>query len=215
MGFLLHLFFFIFVGKLAMRSCLFVLFLLCVLSVHAQNVKADSLYRKCLHLKVHSGINKQATIQDYLKSDSLAVFLFFTTDCPVCLSYVDFIQQFSSNIENKQIPFFLVFCGNSRFGELKRFKKRYGISCLWLEDKHFDLAKYLQASTFPEIFIFDSRHRTVKYHGKIDNRFERVGQRRNIVTESYFQDALLAVLNGNSLVTTYTPPVGCFIEIPE
>lgn len=198
-----------------MRYLLFALLLLVVLSVHAQNFKADSLYRKCLELKVHSETQKEVTMQDYVQSDSLAVFLFVTTDCPVCLNYVDYIRQLSGDLEAKQIPFFLVFCGKNRFRELKRFRKRYDLSCDWVDDSHFMLAKYLEATTFPEIFIFNNQQKAVQYQGKIDNLFESVGKRRKIVSEYYFQNALNAILTGQENYQAYIPPVGCFIEIPE
>lgn len=49
------------------------------------------------------------------------------------------------------------------------------------------------------------------YAGKIDNGFENIGKKRQVVTEHYLRDALESILLQKEIEIKETQPVGCFI----
>ena len=73
------------------------------------------------------------------------------------------------------------------------------------------MAKQLGAATTPQVFVVRNRDQAVLYHGKIDNSFESIGHRRQVVTEHYLQKALDNVLINKAPEPATTDPVGCFI----
>ena len=70
------------------------------------------------------------------------------------------------------------------------------------------------ATVTPEVVLVDDKG-TVRYQGRIDNSYARVGKRRTRTTSSELKDALKAVTSGKPVKTPAVPAIGCIIERPK
>ena len=70
------------------------------------------------------------------------------------------------------------------------------------------------AKVTPEAIVIDSTG-TVRYRGAINNLYAGYGKKRRAATSHYLQDAVEAVLAGNTVKIPKTKPVGCFIHYAE
>lgn len=78
-------------------------------------------------------------------------------------------------------------------------------------DPEFVLCKALGARVTPEVFVLDGEG-TLVYHGAIDDRAVRAGQKRIQATEHYLSDAINAVLRGERPAEQEVKAVGCILE---
>lgn len=60
------------------------------------------------------------------------------------------------------------------------------------------LAKYLKATTTPEVFVLNNKGEVV-YSGAIDNWAIDLGEKRQVITEFYLKDALNALLQNKKI----------------
>lgn len=66
-------------------------------------------------------------------------------------------------------------------------------------------------SVTPEVVVYDETTGQVRYQGRIDNLFERVGKRRRVVSSHDLRDALLALREGREVARSRTTAVGCLL----
>lgn len=78
-------------------------------------------------------------------------------------------------------------------------------------DEGQKLTRELQATITPEVILLNHINGRILYRGKIDNMYERVGKKRQVVTQFYLEEALKSALNSENIEIKSTEPVGCFI----
>jgi peroxiredoxin len=93
-----------------------------------------------------------------------------------------------------------------------KFEKKYSIPFPLSLDKDQKMTARFGASATPQVFVVRTRDNTVLYKGRIDNSFESIGRRRQVVTQHYLQKALENILQNKPADPTTTEPVGCFIS---
>ena len=96
--------------------------------------------------------------------------------------------------------------------EVADFKDKYLLTSRIKIDRTHKLAKRLNATVTPEVFVVDEKNNIV-YHGAIDNWFYALGQNRINITEHYLDDAISQWIKEQTITINYSKPVGCFIEI--
>jgi hypothetical protein len=74
-------------------------------------------------------------------------------------------------------------------------------------DKDHKIADAFGATKTPEVFLFDSSMKLV-YKGSIDDNPNKPSEVKN----RYLEDAIDALLNGNSIKMNKTDPEGCSIK---
>ena len=92
------------------------------------------------------------------------------------------------------------------FEEMRRRAEREGFAFDYLYDRDQSVARTLGSERTPEVFVYDSA-RGLVYHGAVDD-----SRNEEAVTQHYLRDAIDAVLDGGSVVTTETPAVGCTVK---
>jgi hypothetical protein len=80
-------------------------------------------------------------------------------------------------------------------------------------DADFRIAVACGATSTPEAAVIDGRSRLV-YRGRIDDRFEGLGNERAHVESHDLRDALDAILAGKDVAQPRTLSVGCALELP-
>jgi thiol-disulfide isomerase/thioredoxin len=156
---------------------------------------------------------KSINIAEQITKHKATVFLFYSPECPICLSQTKTISELYNQHKKDSIDFIMVFPGKFYSNKIiKRFLKDYAISIYAIRDDNVALTNYMKATVTPEAVVLD-RNRNRIYSGRIDNLFEDIGERRTIVTEHYLRDAIVAVLENKEPVIKRTEPVGCILNL--
>lgn len=142
------------------------------------------------------------------------VFVFYDPACPICLEYFPTIQKLAAK-DGDLGPFYLVMRSADE-DAAARFAKEYlegqaaQSSIKLLVDSDGSLRKALAATTTPQAFLV--REGKTLYSGRIDNRYESIGNRRNVVTSNDLADVLDELRKGGNIEAKKTAAVGCFME---
>jgi thiol-disulfide isomerase/thioredoxin len=156
---------------------------------------------------------KSINIAEQVSKNKATVFLFYSPECPICLSQIKTISELYNQYQEDSIDFIMVFTGKYYSKNIiKRFLKDYAISITAIRDDNVALTNYMKATVTPEAVVLD-RNKNRIYSGKIDNLFEDIGKRRTIITEHYLRDTILAVLENREPVIKRTEPVGCILNV--
>ncbi len=145
--------------------------------------------------------------------DSITVYVFLTENCPICKSVTLELKRMESNYRSKGIRFIGVFPNTDRSSDttIAKFAKAYNLPFELKLDQDHQLTKQFSATITPEVFVMRTHDLKVLYSGRIDNGFESIGKRRQVVTEHYLQTALDNILQQRPIDPAKTQAVGCFI----
>lgn len=146
-------------------------------------------------------------------SDSLVVYVFLLEKCQICSASVPEIKKLYQQFQDQGVVFKGVFPNAmiSNEASMDSFKRVHEIPFPVILDKGQELTRKLQATITPEFILMDHTSGKILYRGKVDNMYERVGKKRQVVTQFYLEEALESALNQEKIAINYTEPVGCFI----
>ena len=65
------------------------------------------------------------------------------------------------------------------------------------------------------MILFNHTKGIILYQGRIDNKFYKLGRRRNVVTEHNLKNAIEQSLNNLDIDQPYVEPIGCFINYSD
>ena len=148
-------------------------------------------------------------------TDSLSLYLFLLDDCPICLNYTpllnDLYDEYGTRISFQgYFPNF-----SSKQKKIDTFKETYHINFPLQTDYFKEQAKRWNAQVTPEVVFYNHTQNKIIYQGRIDNRFVKLGKRRNVVTKHELIDAIDKTLSMKEVITSYAEPVGCFINYSD
>jgi len=150
---------------------------------------------------------------DSVSSNHAATALFFLSpECPLCHNYSVTVDQIQKNFSEKDVVFYGVVSGEYYSkSDIKGYLIKYKLDLPIILDPGLALANHYKASITPEALLIGKNGETM-YQGAIDNWAISLGQKRQRITEHYFDDALSAYLAGEPINPKKTQAVGCFIE---
>ncbi len=152
------------------------------------------------------------TDQQDVSQDSLSLYLFLLDDCPICLNYTSLLNDMYTEYGDR-ISFQGYFPNFSSKGEkIDSFRKTYKIEFPLQTDYYKEQAKKWNAEVTPEAILYNHTTQKVIYQGRIDNKFVRLGRRRNVVTEHDLKKAIDQTLSFEEVTTPFTEAIGCFIN---
>jgi hypothetical protein len=143
------------------------------------------------------------------------VLLFVTSDCPMSNGYAPEIRRICDRYRAGGVACTLVY-EDARIDSaaVRGHKAEYGLDTIpSVVDSDRQVARTAGATVTPQVVVVD-RDGTIRYRGRIDNRYAALGQPRQQITRHDLRDALDAVLAGKPVVTTETEALGCFIAAP-
>ncbi len=147
--------------------------------------------------------------------DSVSLILFLLDDCPICIEYTKTLNSLYSEF-GEDIHFIGYFPNfSSKPNKIEKYKNMYNIEFELHTDYQKIHAKKWKAEVTPEVVLFNHTTSTILYQGRIDNKFEKRGRRRNVVTKHNLRDAIQATLKGTKIVVKSTQPVGCYINYSD
>lgn len=147
-------------------------------------------------------------------TDSITVYIFLLETCPICQSITIEMKNVYAKYHTKGITFVGVFSSPdlSDKNTIEKFRKKYNLPFELKSDENRMLMKQFSATVTPQVFVVRHADSTVLYKGRIDNSFEALGKRRQVITEHYLDKTLENILNNQPINPTETQPVGCFIS---
>ena len=138
-----------------------------------------------------------------------AVFLFWSTECPLCQNYTNVLNEMQE--KHPSVAFYLVFQEEVSEKEIQEYCAMYQLNLNYFLDTGGKLTTLLHATVTPQVVVYNTTNGEL-YSGKIDNWMEKLGVKRQIITEYYLQDVLQSIENNEKKKFTNTEPIGCFIE---
>ncbi len=139
------------------------------------------------------------------------VFLFVRTDCPISNRYAPTVRRLHGAFAPRHVKFWLVYPDPADSPKaIRDHIAAYAYPMDALRDPAQVLAKLAKATVTPEAAVFDVRGRLV-YHGRVDDRYEQLGEERQVPTRRDLAEALTAILAGRAVPQAATHAVGCFL----
>lgn len=148
-------------------------------------------------------------------NDSLSLYLFLLDDCVICQDYTPTINRLHDKY-GEQVSFIGYFPNfSSKKEKIATYKEKYKID-FPLHTDYFKMqaAKY-GAEITPEVVLYNHTTQEIIYQGRIDNKFVKLGRRRNVVTSHELSDALEAATSNQPIVKNKTQAVGCYINYSD
>lgn len=148
-------------------------------------------------------------------TDSLSLYFFLLDDCPICLNYTVLINDLHSEYGSR-ISFQGYFPNfSSKQKKIDKFKEIYQIEFPLQTDYYKKQAKRWNAQVTPEVILYNHTEKAIIYQGRIDNKFVRLGKRRNIVTEHELVNAIKQTIASKEVLIPFAEPIGCFINYSD
>lgn len=188
--------------------------LVMLLTVTVSAEKPDETAKQLRALKLTS-VNGQL-ITPFADSSIKAISLIFVADtCPVANAFQPSLAAFHKAYADQGVVCVQVHCSSLvTADEVKKHVVDFGITMPVVYDPKQKLGRLTGATVTPEAIVID-RTGTVRYRGAINNLYAGYGKKRRVATAHYLQDAVDAVLAGDTVKTPKTEPVGCFIHYAE
>lgn len=148
-------------------------------------------------------------------TDSLSLYFFLLDDCPICIQYSPTINDLYDEYGD-QISFVGYFPNfSSKSHKIELYKNNYGIQFPLFTDYYKVQAKKYNAEVTPEVVLYNNTKDEVIYQGRIDNKFYKLGRRRNVVTEHDLKLAISNTLINTPVEKPFVQPIGCFINYSD
>ena len=145
-----------------------------------------------------------------LAGKSATVIVFLYDLCPMSKRAAPILQKIQQREESKGVQVVGVFVDKSESGEMKNFKKEYGLTFPLLLDTGNKLASALAATVVPQAFLVD-RQGKVQYSGRLDDGYQVRGVKSQTPIREDLEEALRDVLAGSVVRVPRTLAVGCGI----
>ena len=138
----------------------------------------------------------------------LTVFVFTTTDCPISNRYAPEIQRLAAKYGDKA-KFVLVYPVPSDTTDIIRaHHKKFGYALEYVRDAQ--LVKKTGVTVTPEVAVVQGS--TMRYRGRIDDRYVAFGVERPKATTNDLDDALTAAIAGKPIAYRETRAIGCILS---
>lgn len=140
------------------------------------------------------------------------VYFFLLEDCKITQAYTDRIVEIHNQYAGDSIGFVALFPNPiSSDSSAAAFREKYQIPFTCTVDKADWIADSLGITVTPEVAVINGSTNEMLYRGRIDNMYERVGERKRVVTSFELEAALHAIRNHKEVPIARTRATGCFL----
>ena len=144
---------------------------------------------------------------------SASVLLFVLQDCPICNAYAPRVRGLASQFALHGVRFYLVHVDPAiTSDEAAAHAKEYGYPFPVLIDRRHELVRRLGIVAVPTAVVLGPDG-SVRYKGRIDDRYFALGKPRQAATTDDLRHALAAVVEHRQVTSVRTRVVGC--SVPE
>lgn len=203
--------------KLAFRSLLGGLLFLCHLTLFAALAQAsdappaDAAHQQLMGMRVVdlNGRLHQLAERPELKA---TVFIFLSTECPICIEYVPELNRLVESYADKPVELFGVISDPVQTrSKAADFIKAFKLQMPVFLDTSGQFADAFHPTHVPECVVVAADGR-LAYRGRINDQYAEVGKKRPQATTHDLRSALDALLAGEQPAVASTTPVGCRFE---
>ncbi len=147
--------------------------------------------------------------------DSLSLYVFLLDDCPICIQYTPTLNELHDEYGNliSFVGYFPNF--SSKQNKIDLFKNKYNVNFPLYTDYFKVQAKKYNARVTPEVILYNNTSDKIIYQGRIDNKFYKLGRRRNVVTQYDLKTAIEQTLKNIPVEKSFAAPIGCFINYSD
>ena len=140
------------------------------------------------------------------------VLVFVASDCPISNGYAPEIQRLCHDYRKKGVACTVVYEDASiDDAGVRAHREAYGYTDIpVVVDTRHEIAARAKVSVTPQVAVVGAGG-AVKYRGRIDNKYEKLGQPRRVITAHDLREAIDAVLDGRPVARPETQAVGCSI----
>jgi AhpC/TSA family len=157
-------------------------------------------------------------VRSLAESSVSAVVLFFAaSDCPISNRYLPEIRRLEEEFVAQGVVLWFVYPNfGTTSNAVKQHEAAYGAERHVLLDPDHQLVNLVHAKVTPESAVLVPERRKgdtfrAVYHGRIDDRYLRLGQERPKATQHDLERAIFDVLQGRAVERPNGPAVGCGI----
>jgi hypothetical protein len=155
------------------------------------------------------GLNGQRV--NPFQSGKATVLLFVRTDCPISNRYAPEVRRLYDKYESPGITFWLVYPDPAESAdEIRQHVKEFEYPCRVLRDPEHVMVRLAHASVTPESAVF-TPERELIYHGRIDDRYVSLGQKRPAPSTRDLEAVLGSLARGERVSASSAPAIGCAI----
>ncbi|MFL5338554.1 MAG: redoxin domain-containing protein [Gemmataceae bacterium] len=141
------------------------------------------------------------------------VLIFVDGGCPLAAKYLPVLQRLERTYRDQGVQFVAVNSGpNDTIAAMAAQAVEHGVEFPFVKDVDCKVADAVGTTRTPEAVILDGQ-RTLRYRGRIDDRF-RPGGQRGEPTRQDLVEALDAILAGKEVAVPTTTADGCLIARP-
>lgn len=150
------------------------------------------------------------------QTDRLTVYLFLLEDCKITQAYTNRLNAIYHTYHPQGIQFEALFSNPvSTDTAITAFIHKYNFEVPCRLDVAGSQARAFGVTVTPEVVLYDEHRQQILYQGRIDNLYERVGQRRQVVTSFELEAALFAVTHQKPVPIPRTQAVGCLLPLSK
>ncbi|MEQ1746000.1 MAG: redoxin domain-containing protein [Saprospiraceae bacterium] len=147
-------------------------------------------------------------------ADTFSVFFFLLEDCKITQAYTDKMQHLYRKFAGDSIQFQGYFPNPiSADSTVQAFVAKHKLPFPCTREVAATAAKRFGVTVTPEVVVYNETRQTVVYQGRIDNLYERVGLRRQVVTSHELEAALYCIRHNKPVPIPRTNAVGCFLNL--
>ncbi|MDB4438145.1 redoxin domain-containing protein [bacterium] len=148
-------------------------------------------------------------------AEMASVIVFMDTGCPIARYHARTLRILHEEYSQKGIRFTALFPAASATPQsIEAFTKKFQFPLKSLPDAGQKKAQTLEATTVPEVFVFDRNEKLI-YRGRIDDRFAAVGKRRPNTRKHDLADILRSLSGGEKPKPRQTEAIGCAITFRQ
>ncbi|MCO8125175.1 redoxin domain-containing protein [Stieleria sp. TO1_6] len=142
------------------------------------------------------------------------VFSFLSTECPISNSYLPLLNELSSRYRRQGIEFYGVISDPAvTRREAIEHSEAYKVSFPVLFDGSGKLRLALSPTHTPQAIVVSDSGKML-YSGAIDDRYVKLGKKKDVANRDFLQLALQSVVDDQPIALPKTTPIGCPLEDP-
>jgi thiol-disulfide isomerase/thioredoxin len=160
-------------------------------------------------------------VKPFSTGSTASVAFFVATDCPVSNGYAPEIQRVCRDYASRGVRCSLIYedvdTARSTAVLDRQVRVHFGEyqyrDIPAIVDRSRAAATAVKATVTPTAVVVDAQG-TVRYRGRVNDRYVALGKTRQQITSHDLRDALDAVLAGRRVANPETEAIGCFITDP-
>ncbi|MBC7807200.1 MAG: redoxin family protein, partial [Akkermansiaceae bacterium] len=140
-----------------------------------------------------------------------SVQVFLSSTCPISNGYAPELQRLQRDYRAKDVAFYAVYSADSDRAVASRHAAEFGLTGYSVvHDPTQKYARKAGVTATPEVAVWDAKG-TLRYRGRIDDRYAALGVRRAKARTSDLRHALDALMAGRAVPVPRTRAIGCVL----